>query len=89
MIKRLTSAAARRLPPGAIEEWVSDVLVARRRDYADEAEVLAHATFWDDQGTLVLGWKQDQWPPKHPNRWDPVKLEWAQDVDAIELAKFI
>lgn len=83
-MRRLTSRDARDKFPGAIEEWVSDVLVRKQQDYADEREVLSHTVFWDDSGTLTLGWRTDGRSHHHLVRWDPKKLEWAADVETVE-----
>lgn len=83
-MRRLTPNDVRDKYPGAVEEWVSDVLTRRQQEYADEREVLNHTVFWEDEGTLVLGWRIDGRSNHHLTRWNTKKLEWGSDVETVE-----
>lgn len=83
-MKRLTPDRVRSLFPGAVETWVIDTLDKRQRLYAREADVLAQTIFWDDSGSLVLGWSSGPGNPSFTTTWSSKKLEWADDVDTLE-----
>lgn len=83
-LKRLTEKQVRDRFPGAVEEWISDVLLTHPDLYADERSVLLEAVFWDDSGTLVLGWQVEGKANYSLNKWVSKSLEWAMDVDTLE-----